>query len=49
MQKEITEKVDILDENGEVKNSGWARDDLFNYERSKIKKSKLRIRFLGGI
>lgn len=44
MQKEITERTDILDDSGKVIQPGWARDDLFNYDRSKIKVSKLRIK-----
>jgi len=44
MQKEITERTDILDADGKVINSGWARDDLFNYDRSKIKPGPLRIK-----
>ncbi len=44
MQKEITKVADILDVNGKVINSGWARDDLFNYERAKIKSGPMRIK-----
>lgn len=33
-----------MDDNGHVLNSGWARDDLFIYERSKIKSGPLRIK-----
>ncbi len=44
MQKEITQRKDILDADGKVINSGWARDDLFNYERNKIKSGPLRIK-----
>jgi len=44
MQKEITQRTDILDREGKVINSGWARDDLFNYDRVKIKSSSLRIK-----
>jgi len=44
MQKEITERTDILDDNGHVIQPGWARDDLWNYDRSKIKDGPLRIK-----
>ncbi len=44
MQKEITQRTDILDADGKVINSGWARDDLFNYNRSKIKPGPYRIK-----
>jgi hypothetical protein len=44
MQEEITTRTDILDDNGHVVRPGWARDDLFNYDRSKIKVSPLRIK-----
>lgn len=44
MQKEVTERLDILDDNGLLLNSGWARDDLFNYNRAKVKSSALRIK-----
>ena len=44
MQKEITSRTDILDDNGHVIQPGWARDDLFNYDRSKIKVGAHRIK-----
>lgn len=44
MQKEITSPMDLLDENGYIIQSGWARKLLFNYEREKIKAGPLRIK-----
>jgi Domain of unknown function (DUF2804), N-terminal/Domain of unknown function (DUF2804), C-terminal len=44
MQKQITERTDILDDNGHVFQSGWALNDLFNYEREKITSGKCRIK-----
>jgi hypothetical protein len=44
MQKEITERTDILDNDGQVVQPGWARDDVFNYDRLKIKVGKHRIK-----
>lgn len=44
MQKEIKKPVDILDNSGKLINSGWARDDIFNYDRSKINNNRMRIK-----
>lgn len=44
MQKEITKKTDILDKEGHVIQPGWARSEVFNYERDKITSSSLRIK-----
>ena len=43
-QKEVTTIVDILDSNGELANSGWARDDFFVYNRQKVRSNPLRIK-----
>ena len=44
MQKEITESSDLLDNNGELIQKGWARKLLLNYNREKIKAGPLRIK-----
>ncbi|MBN2152216.1 MAG: DUF2804 domain-containing protein [Candidatus Lokiarchaeota archaeon] len=44
MQDEITERTDILGDDGRVVRPGWARDDLFNYDRKKIRSNSLRIK-----
>jgi hypothetical protein len=44
MQKEITTHTDILNELGHVIQPGWARDDLFNYDRTKIRVGPKRIK-----
>ena len=44
MQKEIVTRSDIVDSNGLVQNPGWARNDLFNYDRSRLKVSACRIK-----
>ena len=44
MQKYIFERTDILDDNGHVIQPGWATDDIFNYDRTKIKSGKHRIK-----
>jgi hypothetical protein len=44
MQEEITAPTPILDEKGHVIRPGWARDTYFQYDRSKIKISPLRIK-----
>ncbi len=44
MQAEITERTDILGDDGHVLRPGWARDDLFNYDRKKITVSPMRIK-----
>jgi len=44
MQNEITEPSDLLDENGELIQKGWARKLLLKYDRSKIKAGWLRIK-----
>lgn len=43
MENEITNPVDLLDQNGHIIKEGWARRPFWHYERSKIKdSSKLR-------
>ena len=44
MQKEITEKGPLLDEKGHLTTSGYARKLLLDYDRSRIKANKLRIK-----
>jgi hypothetical protein len=44
MQEEITKRTDILGDNGLVLRPGWARDDLFNYDRKKVTSSPIRIK-----
>jgi len=36
-QKEITNKVDLLDKNGNITTYGWAKHNFFNYDRSLTK------------
>lgn len=43
-QNEIKQVNDILDHRGYLVNTGWSRDDMFFYDRSKIKVSPLRIK-----
>ncbi len=43
-QMEITEKRDLLDGRGRITKEGWARRPLWNYDRSRIKASFLRIK-----
>lgn len=44
MQAEITKRTEILGDDGHVLQPGWARDDLFNYDRKKITSSPFRIK-----
>ncbi|MFZ5645362.1 MAG: DUF2804 domain-containing protein [Bacillota bacterium] len=44
MQVEITRSADLLNEKGELSHPGWAKELLLRYDRSAIKKSKLRIK-----
>ncbi len=44
MQKEVRSRLDILDDNGLLLNSGWGRDDFFVYDRAKVKASAWRIK-----
>lgn len=44
MQKVIVEEADILDDNGELIQTGWAKRLLLKYNRDKIKSSDLRIK-----
>ena len=44
MQDEITGRTPILDDNGNVLRPGWARDDLFDHDRTRITSSALRIK-----
>ena len=43
-EHEVKEKVELLTNNGTLTEEGWARHPLFNYDREKIKASKLRIK-----
>jgi hypothetical protein len=44
MQKEITEMTDILDSNGHVIQPGWARDEMWNFEKEKIALKPTRVK-----
>ncbi|MHA1912286.1 MAG: DUF2804 domain-containing protein [Candidatus Kariarchaeaceae archaeon] len=44
MQNRITEKIDLLNEKGEITEEGYATDLLWKYDRTKIKASWLRIK-----
>jgi len=44
MQKLITEKDKLLDEKGILKNTGWAKDLLLDYNRTDIRASKFKIK-----
>lgn len=44
MQKEITERQKLLDENGNIKNPGFAKKLLWDYSRADIKAGKMRIK-----
>jgi len=44
MQKRITEKDQLLDEKGHLKHKGYATSLLLDYDRSKIKANKMRIK-----
>ena len=44
MQKEVTEKTDLLDKNGSITNPGWANVPLWNYNRERIKAPRFRIK-----
>lgn len=44
MQKEITSPHDLLDENGELIEVGYAKSLILKYDRSKIKAGSLRIK-----
>lgn len=44
MQKEVTEKTDLLDESGSIANPGWAKAPLWNYNRERIKAPRFRIK-----
>ena len=41
MQKEITERTEIFDNRGYLLQSGWAWNDFFEYDRSKIKEASV--------
>ena len=43
-QHQITEPSDLLNEDGVLKQIGWAKDLLLKYDRKKIKVSKFRIK-----
>lgn len=43
-QHQITEPSDLLNEDGTLKQIGWAKDFLLKYDRKKIKASKFRIK-----
>ncbi len=44
MQKEITEPSNLLDDNGHLLQPGWAKRNIFNYNREKIAKNPFRIK-----
>ena len=44
MQREITEKQSLLNEKGNIENSGYAKSLVWEYNRSKIKAGKSRIK-----
>jgi hypothetical protein len=44
MQQEITRRGDLLDNRGRLATSGWARQLLLRYDRSRIRASRLRIK-----
>lgn len=44
MQREITEKINLLDKNGEIISPGWARNLLWKYNRENIKAPKFKIK-----
>lgn len=41
---EVKEDVDLLDKNGEIKEPGWARKQVFKYDRNKIKANSIFIK-----
>ena len=43
-EHEITKQVRLLKDDGTLTEEGFARKDLFIYERERIKASKLRIK-----
>ncbi|MBI9083582.1 MAG: DUF2804 domain-containing protein [Desulfobacterales bacterium] len=43
-QNEITSAMDLLDENGRLKEAGWARKPLWRYDRSRIRAPWHRIK-----
>ena len=44
MQVEIKEKLPLHDENGHITKEGWAKKPYWEYDRKKIKASKLKIK-----
>ena len=44
MQNEITERQKLLDDNGNIKNPGYAKKLLWDYSRADIKAGKMRIK-----
>ncbi len=44
MQHEITSPADLLDQNGALQQTGWARQPFLNYHRDQIKASRFRIK-----
>ncbi|MCP4138273.1 MAG: DUF2804 family protein [bacterium] len=44
MQHEITRPCELLNENGLLKEPGWARQPLWRYDREKIQASRMRIK-----
>jgi hypothetical protein len=44
MQREITESIPLHDENGHITKEGWARKPLWQYDRTKIKAPKWKIK-----
>jgi hypothetical protein len=44
MEHEVTQKQDLLNRKGHIKEEGWARHPLWRYDRSFIKGGRLRIK-----
>ncbi|CAA0094868.1 Uncharacterised protein [Halioglobus japonicus] len=44
MQNRITQRGDLLDENGVLKHAGWAKSLLLDYDRAAIRASKFKIK-----
>ncbi len=44
MEHEVTQKQDLLNKKGRIKEEGWARHPLWRYDRSFIKGGRLRIK-----
>jgi len=44
MQQEITASIDLLDEQGRIRQPGWAKRMLWNYQRACVKAHPFRIK-----